>query len=206
MTWQRAFPIVFVPTVLGTSLYLGLRSVTAHVGSRQPGGAAPRSTATAPRSILAQAISRGDTDTVRQLLQDGADARAQGMPGGGTLLHIGAVGGQSEMVALLLQHAADPNARNRFGYTPMHIAAWGADPGLITLLYEHGGDPSATDLQGQSPLHAAAKEGRVTCADALLELGADPHLVDTDGRTAAEVASTHGHKAVAEAIQGAQAT
>ena len=70
---------------------------------------------------------------------------------------------------------ADPNARDREGWTPLHwAAARSGNPAVIDVLVEAGADPNARDENQQSPLHAAARYGGdPTFITLLLEAGAD---------------------------------
>ena len=61
-----------------------------------------------------------------------------------------ALHGTAEMVELLLQHGADPQATNDDGVTAL---IWGAgDADNVRLLIEHGADPNARSKLGNTPL------------------------------------------------------
>ena len=62
---------------------------------------------------------------------------------------------REEMVALLLKHGAEPNARNGRGETPLEQAIsvarpWAAE--AVKLLVDHGADVNAKDSKGLPPL------------------------------------------------------
>ncbi len=78
-------------------------------------------------SELVGAIERGKPDQVAALLAKGASAAAADRQGW-TPLHFAARGTSAAIVRLLLQHGADPEARDRFGTTPRMVAE---APGLF---------------------------------------------------------------------------
>ena len=79
----------------------------------------------APDAPLADAAMRGDLETVRSLLNSGADVNAaQG--DGMSALHWAATRGDFEIAELLIAAGADVAAASRIGsYTPLHMASKG---------------------------------------------------------------------------------
>ena len=70
-----------------------------------------------------------------------------------TSLHISAANGAEDIVRLLLENGAFPNAKDVNGNTPLHLAACSGYIRTVTLLLHYGGDISATDANGKTPLH-----------------------------------------------------
>jgi ankyrin repeat protein len=95
------------------------------------------------------------------LLERGADAGASSrnllnvQP-----LHSAVAGRNPGITRLLLDHGADPNARQGEGFTPLHAAAQNGDMETIRLLLERGADSSARSSAGQSPAQIAAEAGQ----------------------------------------------
>jgi ankyrin repeat protein len=123
--------------------------------------------------LVADAAMRGDLDTVRSLLDRGADVNvAQG--DGMTALHWAAERGDLDMVEVLLEAGANSRAGTRIGhYTPLHLAGTVGHGAVVEALLRRGADPEATNANGTTPLHLAARGGSVDAVAALLDHGAD---------------------------------
>ena len=137
------------------------------------GGAGP---AAAPAAApVADAARRGDLETVRTLLQRGADANAA-HGDGMSALHWAAERGDAEIVEALVNAGAAVNAVTRIGhYTPLHVAGTGgARRGHRTA--RRGGAPTCRPPPAppaSPPLHLAAAAGSPAAVAALLDHGAD---------------------------------
>jgi len=68
-----------------------------------------------------------------------------------TALHAGASGGDLEIVAMLLEAGADPNARQEGGFVPPHSAAQTGNTPLVELLLKHGAKADARNNKGKTP-------------------------------------------------------
>ena len=94
-----------------------------------------------------------------------------------TLLHVAASRDQVEIMTLLLDAGADPNALappgKKGSLTPLHCAGRGKGPAVKRLL-EAGADPSAYVKRGVTPLFPAAYNGNLEGCRLLLEAGAHP--------------------------------
>lgn len=100
------------------------------------------------------AASEGWTETLRVLVQAGADVDRRGGRGG-TALGDAACDGNAAVVRTLLELGADPDAKNSYdGNAPLHqVALWGR-PGesgeVVAALLEFGADPFALNDAGQT--------------------------------------------------------
>src|SRR5687767_14448832 len=97
----------------------------------------------APDAPVADAAMRGDLETVRALVRDGADVNAaQG--DGMTALHWAAMHGNVEMARVLIYTGAGVNALTRLGaYTPLHLASQKGHSEVVSILLEAGADVNA---------------------------------------------------------------
>ena len=89
-------------------------------------------------------------------------------------LHWASANGHADVMAFLLDHGADPNARTDLGMTPLLLAKDGRKD-LIVLLADHGADVRAKADNGYSALHSAAQNGS---QDAVVYLLAKGLVVD----------------------------
>jgi hypothetical protein len=67
-----------------------------------------------------------------------------------TPLHIAASHGYSDAAALLLDHGAQVDAHDDYGFTPIHKAASEGHHDTIRLLLHRGADPAPPCLDGQT--------------------------------------------------------
>ncbi|KAJ4180719.1 hypothetical protein NW755_011614 [Fusarium falciforme] len=120
-------------------------------------GASPVSvTKSEAGSPLHVACLIGSKQTVVRLLEKGADVNEIGGP----LEHVLfiAVGtSRPDLVALLLQHGADPNYRRENYDTPLHLSGKMNSTLSVKHLLEHGADAAKRDADGNLPLDVALK-------------------------------------------------
>lgn len=137
-----------------------------------PDAAAPRS----PDgwSALHLAAHFGQTAAAELLVRHGADVQAISANSmGNTPLHATLAGrGDLELVALLLAHHADVNARAAAGVTPLHLAAARGQPEIVELLLERGAVADARMENDTTPADVAAARAHLTIADRLRQRAA----------------------------------
>ncbi|XP_026385337.1 ankyrin-1-like [Papaver somniferum] len=168
---------------------------------------------------LCRAIEKGHLDTVRYLLEKGANADAPDDKNY-TPLQIAVKSGDTKMIASLLSKGVHLDVANRVG-TALEIAAGLGHQNAVKMLLDHGANPNVASpslqrplilaisakswesvehlLQagadpnavscGTTPLIAAARDGRTDVVMRLLEAGADPNYKMNAGLTALEMAA-----------------
>jgi len=82
------------------------------------------------------------------------------------------------VVKLLLDHGADPNARDNKQDTPLHV--YGSIAAVVKLLLDHGADPNARNIQQDTPILKAFNGAVVKL---LLDHGADAKAMNSDENT-----------------------
>lgn len=132
------------------------------------------------------------TECVRLLLEAGAQVNTADTTE--NPIHTGAATvGYAPLLRLLLQHGADPNARDVYFKRPLlfeSITAYKQPNESVEALLEAGADPNTlfTDVDSTETsalLHAAANHRWRICM-ALLNKGADIRYQRTDGKTLAD--------------------
>ena len=181
---------------------------------------------------LFAASKRGKADTMRLLLQHGANInvlvsniriRADESRSGVTALHIAALGGYTEAVKILRDDKRNQviKAKTNQGETALHLAVQNNNQscqGVIGALVM-GALGSIINIEEKAisrvnkfekkrtALHMAVENGNVKGTVKLLELGAKPNEKTEDLDTALHLAARKGLKAIAEALldRGARA-
>ena len=86
-------------------------------------------------------------------------------------LHSAAAGRHTAIVRLLLEHAADPNARQRSAFTALHSAAHNGEAEMVELLLSYGAEINARSDENLTPLRLAQDRGHTAVADLLRAYG-----------------------------------
>lgn len=90
-------------------------------------------------SSLFEAVSQGNIDNVRTLIQKGADTEIKEIHYGLSSLHQAVLGGNPEIVTVLLDNVKDINIKNTAGCTPLDFACKYGHKQIADLLKSKGG-------------------------------------------------------------------
>jgi ankyrin repeat protein len=163
------------------------------------------------KTPLHAAFSGGQLETMKLLLDKGADVNAKGASGN-TLLHCASLRGRLDEVKLLLKGAyrADLNAKNKNGWTPLHRAALRGQVKVAEYLLnfkdEDDNNPEVlVDINAQSnnkntPLHVASIAGKLEIVDLLLDHDADKKIKGEHGWIPLEAADENKHEKIVERL------
>jgi uncharacterized protein len=153
---------------------------------------------------LAAVFARqGNWDRVIEMLDEGLSIEARDERGITALMYAAGcpefdIKGRADMVRLLLDRGADPNAVGDGGRRPLHFGIRQIE--VLQLLLDHGAKVDGTDISGSTVLHYAVGGGRWCLpglADSyrpeavrfLIKAGANVNLAAKDGCTPLQMAA-----------------
>jgi ankyrin repeat protein/mono/diheme cytochrome c family protein len=144
----------------------------------------------AKSTLLHHAAGFGTLETLKWLVESGADVNAKNRRGS-TPLHW-AIHDEAK-VRLLLARGAGVNTKQAEGRTPLYLAAMlGNGHSILRLLLENGADPNLKTANGRTPLMVAAGRGDVEALRLLIDAKAVVNAKDSAGETALMVAASLG--------------
>jgi ankyrin repeat protein len=106
------------------------------------------------RFSLCRAVSSGDLETVKRLIEKGESPNTQdalGLP----LLHIAASSGYADVCRFLIEAGAEINEKDRSAAAALHHAARRHNVEIVSILLEAGADVNQAPAGGITPLMAA---------------------------------------------------
>lgn len=123
--------------------------------------------------VLGLAATFGHAETVRLLLDSGADVNAAATNGTGYNALTGAVSQRRrDVTKMLLAAGAKADYRYGPGWSPLHEAAMDGDAEVAAALLDHGAELNARNNDGKTPLALAVANQKTQVADLLRDRGA----------------------------------
>jgi hypothetical protein len=150
--------------------------------------------------LLVDAAEVGDEQSIRRLLDKGADVNQTDWESW-TPLFTAARYGHEDIVQLLLKHNAAVDLAENEGWTPLKTAARYGHEGIVQLLLKHNAAVDLADNKGWTPLLTAARYGHEGIVQLLLAHGAIIHHVDIDGWTSLHLAALGGHHRIIQLLR-----
>ncbi|XP_077983062.1 uncharacterized protein LOC144437904 [Glandiceps talaboti] len=105
-------------------------------------------------TLLHTAAIKGDVQSTKLLIRQGADVNCQDFAGW-TPLHEACNHGFYEVAKQLLKAGANVNIQGLNDVTPLHDAAVNGHTKVVELLLKHGADPLQQNHRGQTPMNIA---------------------------------------------------
>ncbi|MCA9038397.1 MAG: ankyrin repeat domain-containing protein [Planctomycetaceae bacterium] len=119
---------------------------------------------------LVRAANGGDFETVKRLIEQGADPNSVDQYGMGPLLTF-----HPDVMRYLLEHGADPDVQRNENIAPVILGVCGHFE-CLRLLVESGADVNrASDHNGETALHGVAGHSDTRAVRLLLDHGANPN-------------------------------
>ena len=151
------------------------------------------------RPPLEYAAHRGDTDSVKLLIERGANPDHPPHPVPdfdkgkiSNALLVATEEGHDAVAVVLIENGANVNVADGDGTTPLQQAAYNGSIETVQALLSKGANVSLGDRNGRAPLHIACSMRRADVIELLLRAGADPNAKCDDNEEATPlIAAAH---------------
>ncbi len=131
-------------------------------------------------TLLILAVIEGKPELVKSLLALNANPKHRNKVGDSALM-FAALGGNLEIVRLLVGHGAEIN---QSGWTSLHYCAWSGHTEVCKFLLDKGADIDAASENGTTPLMMAVRGGHMATVKLLVWEFAELEVRNQDGATA----------------------
>lgn len=147
--------------------------------------------------------ANGKFDTVKQKLEQGADADFADYDQR-TPLHLAATEGHSQVVQILLDYKADPEAEDRWGAKPFDSAKENGHDKVLDVFIQNGGQADDHSIPRSEVVSMELMQYSANGFDDMVKetlmAGAKPTFADYDKRTPLHLACAEGHDDVVEVL------
>ena len=124
---------------------------------------------------IVDAIRMNDMKRLKAIVDSNPNEMGKKFEFGMTPLMLAADLGRIELVKILLDRGADPNAFGDDFHTALHFGHYHPNgPDVVALLLAHGARHDVTNSWGETPLQSASRFARAASIELLLKAGADP--------------------------------
>ncbi|XP_056266278.1 caskin-1 isoform X2 [Pseudoliparis swirei] len=161
---------------------------------------------------LLQAVKTEDLLTAQRLLQRPRPGKAKLLGAakrvnvniqdadGLAPLHFAALGGNKELISLLLEAQAAVDIKDHKGMRPLHYAAWQGKTEPMKMLLKAGSSVNGQSDEGQIPLHLSAQHGHYDGSEMLLQHQSNPCISDSASKTPLDLACEFGRVGVVQLL------
>jgi palmitoyltransferase len=125
---------------------------------------------------LVRAANAGDLETVKRLIEDGADPNSVDQHGMGPLLNF-----HPEVTRYLLEHGADPDLQRNENIAPVLVGVCGNFECLRLMVKAGANVNLASEHNGETALHDVAGGNDTRAVRLLLDHGANPNALTKPG-------------------------
>ena len=150
------------------------------------------------RSLHA-AAEEGNIDTLRSLLERGADINARDATNQ-IPLHRAAAKGHVDVVLLLIERGAEVDSCDNWGWTPLHRSSREGHLEVSRTLLDYGANVNARQQNHWTPIYLSASNGYLEIVKLLLERGADLHAINDTGQTPYQASLQTGNREIADLL------
>jgi len=158
--------------------------------------------------LLGVAASRGDTETLKLLIERKVDINVEAGILGQTPLKLAVEGGHSECVRMLIDAGADVCRQDHCDNSPLTSASVVGSTDIAAMLIAAGADVNARDIHGATALHYAVQRKNSALVQLLIDKGANVNSTDRHHNSPLHRAASEGNLEAARMLlaRGADVT
>ena len=149
------------------------------------------------REDLASAITDGDLEATKRLVDDGVSIDSRRPEGGSTPLSTASTYGRLDIATFLIEQGADVSGTNDDGNTPLLVAAFFCRTAIVELLLENGASVSTKNDRGETPIDVVSAAwspdlaGIYNYIGGLVEVELDLERIERERPQIAELLRSH---------------